>query len=203
MPQPRDDSGPATSLKYPNVNGGGIRDPPSADAYGLRARIAVGWLAMKRELKFRLNGSERSLDTEDGRMLLWVLRTFYALTVTKYGCGAGHCAACSVLVDGALVRACVTPVAVVDGKDVTTIEGLAAGDALHPLQQAFIDHGAFQCGYCTSGMLLGAVTLLRANPHPSRADIVQALERHYCRCGAHQRIIAAIESVAGGEGAAQ
>lgn len=151
---------------------------------------------MKRVLKFRLNGTEQSLDTDDGRMLLWVLRTDCALTGAKYGCGVGHCAACSVLVDGALVRSCVTPLGAVDGKEVTTVEGLAQGGTLHPLQQAFIDHGAFQCGYCTSGMLLGAVALLRANPHPSRADAVQALEHHLCRCGAHQRILAAIEAVA-------
>lgn len=151
---------------------------------------------MQRVLKYRLNGAERTLDTDDARTLLWVLRTDHGLTGPKYGCGAGHCAACSVLVDGALVRSCVTPLAAIDGKDVLTVEGLERDGMLHPLQQAFIDHGAFQCGFCTSGMLLGAVALLRTNPHPSRAEVVEALEHHLCRCGAHQRILAAIESVA-------
>ena len=152
---------------------------------------------MKRTIHFRLNGRAERLETDDQRMLLWVLRTDYALTGTKYGCGEGYCAACTVLLGGAPVHACQIPVGAVDGKDLTTVEGLATGGTLHPLQQAFIDHGGFQCGYCTSGMLLGAMALLKDNPKPSRDEIVRALDHHLCRCGAHQRIIAAIESVAG------
>jgi len=158
-------------------------------------------MGMIRTIQFRLNGRAQALHTDDRRTLLWVLRTDYALTGTKYGCGEGYCAACTVLLDGAPIHACQTPVSALDGKEVTTIEGLAADGALHPLQQAFIDHGGFQCGYCTSGMLLGAAALLRGNPHPAREDIVQALDHHLCRCGAHQRIVAAIESVAGGKDA--
>ncbi|HVC02711.1 MAG TPA: (2Fe-2S)-binding protein [Steroidobacteraceae bacterium] len=153
---------------------------------------------MQRVLTFRLNGVERSLDVDDARALLWVLRTDCAATGAKYGCGAGYCAACTVLIDDAPVRSCITPIGAADGKDVTTVEGLARDGVLHPLQQAFIDHGGLQCGYCTSGMLLGALALLRANPRPTRAAIVQALDHHLCRCGAHQRIVEAIESVAGG-----
>ncbi|HUY83425.1 MAG TPA: (2Fe-2S)-binding protein [Steroidobacteraceae bacterium] len=156
---------------------------------------------MKRMLSFRLNGGERSLEVDDQRALLYVLRDDLALRGAKYGCGVGYCAACTVLLDGAPVRSCVTAAAAIDGHEVTTVEGLATGGDLHPLQRAFMTHGAFQCGYCTSGMLLGAVALLRTNPRPSRADIVQALEGHLCRCGAHQRIIAAIAAVAA-EGAA-
>lgn len=151
---------------------------------------------MKRTIDFHLNGRAESLETDDRRMLLWVLRTDYVLTGTKYGCGEGYCAACTVLLGGAPVRACQIPVGAIDGKDVITVEGLATGGTLHPLQQAFIDHGGFQCGYCTSGMLLGALALLKGNPKPSREEIVRALDHHLCRCGAHQRIIAAIESVA-------
>jgi aerobic-type carbon monoxide dehydrogenase small subunit (CoxS/CutS family) len=137
------------------------------------------------------------IDTDEERTLLWVLRTDFALTGTKYGCGQGFCGACSVLVEGKAVRSCVTALKDVVGKDVLTIEGLAHKGELHPLQQAFIDHGAFQCGYCTAGMLLAAEALLRATPNPSRDAIVAHLEHNLCRCGAHQRIVAAIESVAG------
>ncbi len=151
---------------------------------------------MMRVLTFRLNGVERTLDIDDARALLYVLRDDLGLTGAKYGCGVGYCAACTVLLDDVPIRACVTPAAAIDGHAVTTVEGLASGGVLHPLQQAFIDHGAFQCGYCTSGMLLGAVALLRSNPHPTREQVVQALEGHLCRCGAHQRILAAIEAVA-------
>ena len=158
---------------------------------------------MMRALTFRLNGTERTLEIDDARALLVVLRDDLGLTGAKTGCGVGYCAACTVLLDDAPIRACITPVGAIDGHAVTTVEGLASGGVLHPLQQAFIDHGAFQCGYCTSGMLLGAVALLRSNSHPSREETVQALEGHLCRCGAHQRILAAIESVAAQGAAAE
>jgi aerobic-type carbon monoxide dehydrogenase small subunit (CoxS/CutS family) len=148
---------------------------------------------MKRNVKFRLNGKPVALDTDDQRALLWALRGDLELTGTKYGCGEGVCGACTVAVDGAAVRSCQTPLASVEGKNVVTVEGLERDGKLHPLQQAFMDHGAFQCGYCTSGMLMNAWAFLQKQPHPSRADIVQEMDANLCRCGAHQRIISAIQ----------
>jgi aerobic-type carbon monoxide dehydrogenase small subunit (CoxS/CutS family) len=151
---------------------------------------------MNTAIRFRLNGRPATLDTDDGRSLLWVLRGDLALTGTKYGCGSGICGACTVLVAGKAVRACRTLVKDVAGQDVVTIEGLAHGGSLHPLQQAFIDCGAVQCGYCTPGMLMGAHALLLAHPHPSRDEIAAAMEHNLCRCGAHQRVLNAIEAAA-------
>jgi aerobic-type carbon monoxide dehydrogenase small subunit (CoxS/CutS family) len=151
-------------------------------------------------IRFTLNGRPVTLETDGARTLLWVLRTDLELTGTKYGCGEGLCGSCTVLLDGRAVHACQTPLSAVQGREVVTIEGLAQGGHLHPVQQAFHDHGGFQCGYCTPGMVLGAVGLLRANPHPTREQIVQGLQGHLCRCGAHQRIVAAIEEVAGRRG---
>jgi aerobic-type carbon monoxide dehydrogenase small subunit (CoxS/CutS family) len=151
---------------------------------------------MRRTILFELNGRPIRLDTDDGRSLLWVLRTDCALTGTKYGCGEGFCGACTVIVDGKSARACQTSLKAVEHKQVITIEGLAREGVLHPLQQAFIDHGGFQCGYCTAGMLLTAAVFLKENPKPSRAAIVAHMDNNLCRCGAHTRIIAAIESVA-------
>ncbi len=145
---------------------------------------------------FTLNGQPVSTEGDETRSLLWVLRTDFGLTGTKYGCGQGLCGACTVLVAGAPVRACVATLGRVANQPVTTIEGLAPRGGLHPLQQAFINHGAFQCGYCTSGMLLSAAALLRAVPRPTRAQIVERLDGVLCRCGAHQRILAAVEAVA-------
>lgn len=152
---------------------------------------------MSDTFRFRLNGAPVTLETEGTRKLLWVLRTDLDLTGTKYGCGEGLCGSCTVLVDGRAVHACQTDLASVQGKAVTTIEGLARGARLDPLQQAFHDEGGFQCGYCTPGMILGAHALLAANPHPTREEIVRGMEGHLCRCGAHQRIIAAIEVASG------
>ena len=123
---------------------------------------------MAKSIQFRLNGRPTTLSTDGGRTLLWVLRTDLALTGAKYGCGAGFCGACTVAVDGKAVRSCITPLAAVDGKDVVTIEGLAEGETLHPLQQAFLDHGGYQCGYCTPGMIMHAYAFLRGEPHPTR-----------------------------------
>lgn len=148
---------------------------------------------MKRTIRFRLNGRPVSLDTDDQRMLLWVVRDDLALTGTKYGCGQGICGACTVAVDGAAVRSCMKPLADVEGKNVVTIEGLEKDGKLHPLQQAFIDHGALQCGFCTSGMIMNAYALLQKDRKPSRGAIVDAMDDNFCRCGAHQRIVAAIE----------
>ncbi len=157
---------------------------------------------MKNTVKFRLNGRPTSIETDDDRRLLWVLRTDLDLTGTKYGCGSGFCGSCTVLVDGKAVRSCQTPLRSIDGKEVVTIEGLARDGQPHPLQQAFIDHGALQCGYCTPGMIMNAVALLQQQPHPTREAIVQGMERNLCRCGAHQRIIAAIEDASRGKGGA-
>ncbi len=150
---------------------------------------------MKGPVSFTLNGRGVTVNTEDDRTLLWVLRTDFALTGAKYGCGEGLCGACTVLVEGKSAHACMTLLKDVANQEVLTIEGLASAGELHPLQQAFIDHGAFQCGYCTSGMLLSALALLREQPNPPRDSIVSRMDRNLCRCGAHQRIVAAIEAV--------
>ena len=157
---------------------------------------------MKSVLEFHLNGKPTTLELDGERELLWVLRGELGLTGAKYGCGEGLCGACTVLVDGAAVRSCVTPVSAVAGKRVVTIEGLAAGERLHPLQEAFVEHGALQCGYCTPGMILAAHALLAEHPHATRQQILAGLESNLCRCGAHQRIVAAVEKVAAGKGGA-
>ena len=150
---------------------------------------------MQRKVDFRLNGRPVSLTTDDQRTLLWVLRTDLDLTGTKYGCGEGICGACTVAVNGEATRSCQTALKDVAGKNVVTIEGLEKDGKLDPLQLAFADHGAFQCGFCTSGMIMNAWTFLKKNPKATRADIVQEMDNNLCRCGAHQRIIAAIQEV--------
>jgi nicotinate dehydrogenase subunit A len=147
---------------------------------------------MKSPVRFRVNGRPVALDTEADRTLLWALRGDLELTGTKYGCGAGVCGSCTVVVDGKAVRSCQASLKDVQGKDVLTIEGLARDGTLHPLQQAFMDHGAFQCGYCTSGMLMNAYALLTENPRPSPEAIAMGMEDNLCRCGAYVRILAAI-----------
>lgn len=154
-------------------------------------------------IRFTLNGRPAALDVPGSRNLLWTLRTKLGLTGAKYGCGEGLCGACTVLVDARPVPACRIDLARVEGRDVLTIEGIAANGRLHPLQQAFIEHGAFQCGFCTPGMLLAALALLRRNPHPSAEDVMQALDGHLCRCGAHQRIVAAVQAAGRQAGASQ
>jgi aerobic-type carbon monoxide dehydrogenase small subunit (CoxS/CutS family) len=149
-----------------------------------------------RNISFTVNGVSRTLNTDVSRRLLWVIRDDLGLTGTKYGCGVAACGACAVLVDGKATRSCVTKLSAIEGKKVTTIEGLATGDRLQPVQQAFIDHLGFQCGYCTSGMIIGAHALLASNPKPTHDQIVRGMEGHLCRCGAHVRIVAAIEAAA-------
>jgi aerobic-type carbon monoxide dehydrogenase small subunit (CoxS/CutS family) len=151
---------------------------------------------MKRNIRFRLNGKPVALDTDDERTLLWTLRTDLELTGTKYGCGEGVCGACTVAVDGVAVRSCQAPLSAVHGKNVVTVEGLERDGRLHPLQQAFIDHGGFQCGFCTSGMLMNAWSLLQKQPNASREVIVREMDDNLCRCGAHQGILAAIQEAA-------
>jgi aerobic-type carbon monoxide dehydrogenase small subunit (CoxS/CutS family) len=126
-------------------------------------------------------------------LLLWVLRDELELTGSKYGCGEGHCGACTVLIDGAPVRSCITAVSSVAGKEITTVEGLAQNGRLHPLQEAFIQADAMQCGYCTPGMIMSGVGLLKKTPHPTEPDIRRALEGNVCRCGTYPRIVAAMQ----------
>ena len=145
---------------------------------------------------FTLNGKPTRLTVDENRMLLWVLRDDLGLTGTKFGCGAALCGACTVLVNNEAVRSCATPMKDVDGKKVITIEGLATDGKLHPLQDAFVKQLAFQCGFCTPGMILGAYAFLLKNPKPTRAQIVQHMDDHLCRCGAHVRIVAAVETAA-------
>ena len=149
---------------------------------------------MAEKIRFTLNGKPVSLETEPDRKLLWVLRTDLSLTGTKCGCEIGACGACTVLVDGEPQRSCLLGLDAVAGKKVTTIEGVARGTRLHPVQQAFIEQGGLQCGFCTPGMVLAAVALLRRNPRPNEEQIRAALEGNLCRCGAHQRIIAAVRA---------
>jgi aerobic-type carbon monoxide dehydrogenase small subunit (CoxS/CutS family) len=151
---------------------------------------------MNQLIKFTLNGKATQLETEPERPLLWVLRGDLALTGTKYGCGEGLCGACTVLVNGQAAKACLYSIKDIAGKDLTTIEGLAAGKELHPVQRAFVEHDALQCGYCTPGMIMAVVDLLTRNPAASDADIVAGLDNNLCRCGAHQRILEAVRSVA-------
>ncbi len=152
---------------------------------------------MTETIRFTLNGKPVSLSTDPSRMLLWVLRTDLELTGAKYGCGMGMCGACTVVVDGDAVRSCVTDLASVRGKQVTTIEGLEQNGRLHPLQEAFFAQGGYQCGYCTPGMIMNAYGMLQAHPKPTREQIVEGMEGNLCRCGAHQRIVAAIQTASG------
>jgi aerobic-type carbon monoxide dehydrogenase small subunit (CoxS/CutS family) len=149
---------------------------------------------MDQTIRFKLNGKEVSVTTSPERMLLWVLRIDLDHTGPKYGCGEGYCGACTVLVDGKPERSCQLPLAKVEGRSVLTIEGLSKPGRLHPLQQAFVDHGALQCGYCTPGMILEAYALLLRKPDPTEAEIVDSLEGMLCRCGAYKRIIEAVQA---------
>jgi len=151
---------------------------------------------MQETIKFKLNGKSVSIDVDSKRTLLWVLRTDLQLTGTKFGCGEGYCGACTVLVNNRAVRSCQLPVKNVAGKNVMTIEGLTQDGNLHPLQKAFIDHEALQCGFCTPGMLLNAWSLLHQNPQPTKAEIIDGMEEVLCRCGSHQRIVAAVQTAA-------
>jgi len=143
-----------------------------------------------------INGSTRKVDVDPKTSLLSVLRDQLDLTGTKYGCGEGMCGACTVLVDGEWRRSCITPVGSVGERSVTTIEGVAVGDKLNPLQQAFLDEEAMQCAYCTPGMIMTSLTLLRKNPDPSEDEIKHYMEGNVCRCGTHTRIVAAISRAA-------
>jgi len=150
---------------------------------------------MERTIAFTLNGKPASVNVDDERALLWVLRSDLGLTGTKFGCGEALCGACTVIVDKEAVRSCSTPVKDVAGKQVLTIEGLGQ-NGLHALQQAFLKHHAFQCGYCTPGMILSAYALLLKTPHPTDDQISHHLEDNLCRCGAHVRVVEAVHEAA-------
>jgi aerobic-type carbon monoxide dehydrogenase small subunit (CoxS/CutS family) len=151
---------------------------------------------MEKKISFVLNGKKTELLIDPTTSLLWALRNQLGLTGTKFGCGMGFCGACTVLIDNEAVRSCSLPVGDVAGKKVITIEGLAKNGKLHPVQQAFVDHDALQCGFCTPGMVMNAVGLLNKNPKPTRQDIINGMEDNLCRCGAHIRIIQAVETAA-------
>jgi aerobic-type carbon monoxide dehydrogenase small subunit (CoxS/CutS family) len=147
-------------------------------------------------IMFTLNAEPVRLSLRNDRMLLWVLRTEMGLTGTKFGCGEGFCGACTVLVNNEPVRSCQYPIKEVQGKTVLTIEGLAKNGNLHPLQKAFVDHDALQCGFCTPGIILTAYSLLLKNPKPTQKDVIQALDDNLCRCGAHTRMLQAVHAAA-------
>ena len=155
-------------------------------------------------IELLVNGKRRTVTANPGESLLAVLREELGLTGAKYGCGEGQCGACSVLLDGRATHACITPATAAVGHAITTIEGLEDNAGrLHAVQQAFLDAGAMQCGYCTPGMIVAAVSLLAANPHPSADDIVQGMSGNICRCGTYPRVIAAIQRAAGTAGTAR
>ena len=151
---------------------------------------------MKEDIQFTLNGKKTNITVDRGRTLLTVLRSEFGLTGTKYGCGEGLCGACTVLIDNTAARSCSTAMYEVRGREVITIEGLARGNELHPLQKAFIKHDAMQCGFCTSGMILTAYSLLANNPKPSESEILDAMNDNLCRCGSYKRIVEAIQTAA-------
>jgi len=151
---------------------------------------------MEEIVHFKLNGKPVKLTMDSDRKLLWFLRVDLGLIGTKYGCGESYCGSCTVLVNDRAIRSCQTALKDVQGKEVITIEGLAQNEKLHPLQKAFMQHDALQCGYCTPGMILQAWSLLQKNPRPSASEIVDGMEGNLCRCGAHNRVILAIQTAA-------
>ena len=147
-------------------------------------------------ISFKLNDKPVQLDVDGNRPLLWVLRTDLGLTGTKYGCGVGFCGSCTVLINQRATRSCLLKIKDVNGKELVTIEGLAKDGKLHPLQKAFMDHDGMQCGFCTPGMILTGVSLLKFNPQPTEKEIHSGLENNFCRCGAHVRIVQAMQQAA-------
>lgn len=147
-------------------------------------------------IRLAINGKPYTVDTDPQTSLLTVLRENLDLTGSKYGCGEGQCGACTVLIDGKAQRSCITRVNTVAGKKITTIEGLADGEQLHPVQEAFLDAGAMQCAYCTSGMIMSAVALLQKNPAPKESEIIDFMDDNVCRCGTYPRIVSAIQKAA-------
>ena len=144
----------------------------------------------------RINGRMHEVDGEAGDSLLSVLRSDLGLTGSKFGCGEGYCGACTVLIDNQVARSCTMRLAAVAGKPITTIEAISDGDRLHPVQEAFLETEAFQCGYCTPGMVMATIGLLRTNPDPSEQDIAKVMDRNVCRCGTYPRIVQAVKLAA-------
>ena len=151
---------------------------------------------MEENVQFKLNGKPIKLTVDGDRMLLWVLRTDLGLTGTKYGCGESFCGACTVVVNNEAVRSCQTAIKDVQDKEIVTIEGLAKNGEVHPLQKAFMENDAMQCGYCTPGMIMNAYSLLRKNPRTSTSEIIAGMDNNLCRCGAHTRIVRAMQGAA-------
>jgi aerobic-type carbon monoxide dehydrogenase small subunit (CoxS/CutS family) len=147
-------------------------------------------------IRFKLNRKPTRLTVDGERRLLWVLRSDLGLTGAKYGCGEGICGACTVLINNKATRSCQIPVKEIKGKEVVTIEGLVRDKKLHPLQKAFMDHNALQCGFCTSGMIMNAYGLLLEKDQPTEEEIIEGMNDNLCRCGAHVRIVRAIQSAA-------
>ena len=147
-----------------------------------------------------VNGMQRSVEADPATPLLYVLRNELGLVGARFGCGLGLCGACFVHVDGAVVASCDTPLWSVEGKTVVTVEGLAPGDELHPVQQAMLDEQAAQCAYCVTGVIMSGAALLERNPAPDEAEVVEALDRNLCRCGAHGRMVRAVLRAGGGDG---
>jgi aerobic-type carbon monoxide dehydrogenase small subunit (CoxS/CutS family) len=151
---------------------------------------------MEETISFQLNGKKTEVRIDPTETLLWVLRNHFGLTGTKYGCGMGFCGACTVLIDNVAERSCTITIGEVSGKSVVTIEGLATDGELHPVQKAFVEHDALQCGYCTPGMIMNATGLLLHNPNPTEDEIREGMDNNYCRCGAHVRIVEAVKTAA-------
>ncbi len=153
---------------------------------------------MPASISFTINGKPTTVESDPDRSLLEILREDLQLTGTKYGCGEGACGACSVLADGKRIFSCSTPISEIAGRSLTTIEGIASGETLHPVQQAFLDEKAFQCGYCTSGMIVNCVALLSRNAHPTEDEICSAMNGNLCRCCTYPRIVSAIQRASAG-----
>lgn len=151
---------------------------------------------MAKKIQFQLNGKNMELTINPDESLLWVIRSHkdLNLTGTKYGCGLGYCGACTVLIDDKPERSCMITADFIEGRKVTTIEGLAQGQKLHPVQKAFVENDAMQCGYCTSGLIMQATGLLNENPEPTKQEIIDGMDENLCRCGTHVRVIKAIQS---------
>jgi isoquinoline 1-oxidoreductase alpha subunit len=147
-------------------------------------------------MKLTINNQQYDVDADSNMPILYVLRDLVGLTGTKFGCGVGQCGACTMHLDGNPIRSCLTPVSVAAGKNLTTLEGLAEGDDLHPIQQAWLDHKVAQCGYCQSGQMMSAVALLKRNDNPNEQEIEQSMQGNICRCGTYPRIKAAIKQAA-------
>lgn len=147
-------------------------------------------------MKLTINDQQYDVDADPNMPILYVLRDLVGLTATKFGCGVGQCGACTMHLDGSPIRSCLTPVLVAEGKNLTTLEGLADGDELHPIQQAWLDHKVAQCGYCQAGQMMSAVALLKRTPNPTEEEIQQSMQGNICRCGTYPRIKAAIKQAA-------